>query len=143
MSRIETWLDQQMQQKRYCVLSGSALKLIALLTMLLDHTAEILFSQMQFATDAILSIGSHQITLYWICRMIGRLAFPIYCFLLTEGYTYTHNKRKYGLNLFVFALISEIPWDLEHNGKMFCSGQNVFFTLFLGFLAIFCFDRFR
>ena len=86
MSRIETWLDQQMQQKRYCVLSGSALKLIALLTMLLDHTAEILFSQMQFATDAILSIGSHQITLYWICRMIGRLAFPIYCFLLTPTF---------------------------------------------------------
>lgn len=143
MSRIETWLDRQMQQKRYRVLSGSALKLAALLIMLLDHTAEVLLSQMQFATDAIVSIGSHQITLYWICRMIGRLAFPIYCFLLTEGYIHTHNKKKYGLNLLIFALISEIPWDLEHNGKMFASGQNVFFTLFLGFLALVCLDRYR
>lgn len=125
------------------VLSGSSLKMIALITMIIDHIGAFLLSQAQFANEPIVSIGSHAITLYFIVRKIGRLAFPIYCFLITEGYLHTHDKKRYGLNLLIFALISEIPWNLEHSGHLLYSGQNVFFTLFLGYLAICAYERFK
>ena len=104
------------------VLSGSSLKMIALITMIIDHIGSVLLSQAQFANEPIVSIGSHAITLYFIVRKIGRLAFPIYCFLITEGYLHTHDKKRYGLNLLIFALISEIPWNLEHSGHLLYSG---------------------
>ena len=126
------------------ILSGSTLKLIALITMMIDHIGSVLLSQAAFATTPFLTIGSHGITLYFIVRKIGRLAFPIYCFLITEGAIHTHDRKKYGANLLIFALISEIPWNLEHSNKVFMLGsQNVFFTLFLGFVAICAYDRYK
>ena len=122
--------------QKYKVFSGSALKMIAVVTMLIDHVGHILLSQYPLAVDVWCEIGEEQISLYWIFRTIGRTAFPIYCFLLTEGYIHTHDRKKYGLNLLVFALISEIPWNLEHVGKIaYPDKQNVFFTLFLGYIG--------
>lgn len=131
------------QKQEYRIFSGSVLKLIALISMLIDHTASVLLRNMNFANVSYISIGSTGITLYWICRLIGRIAFPIYAFLITEGYLKTHNKKKYGLSLLLFAVISEIPWNLEHSGKLFYSSQNVFFTLFLGYTAICCYEHFK
>ena len=123
---------------KYKVLSGSSLKLIALIAMIIDHAAYHILDNMAFAITPLFSIGSTSVTIYWICRKIGRIAFPIYAFLISEGYLHTHDKRKYGLSLLVFAFISEIPWNLEHTGDILLpSSQNVFFTLFLGFLAIY------
>ncbi len=68
--------------------------------------------------------------------MIGRIAFPIYCFLLVEGFVHTKNRRKYGMRLFAFALISELPWNFVHTGGLFCGSQNVMFTLFFGYCAL-------
>ena len=122
------------------VLSGSALKTIALVCMIIDHVAHYLksyFSMVLFTTS------SGPKTLYWLMRCVGRLAFPIYCFLLVEGFVHTRDRKKYGLRLLVFALISEIPWNLAHAHKLFYSSQNVFFTLFLGFCGIWLFEYFR
>lgn len=100
-------------------LSGFTLKCIAMLTMLIDHMGMVLFPQYR-----------------WM-RIIGRLAFPIFCFLLAEGAVHTSNHRKYLLRLLAFALISEVPFNLARSGMLYAPyHQNVFFTLFLGLLAI-------
>mgnify|MGYP000844619860 FL=1 len=108
-------------------MNGLSLKLIAMLTMLIDHGTELLIPG-----------GT---TLWFIGRSIGRLAFPIFCFLLVEGLLHTKNVKKYLIRLGIFALISEIPFDLAFvRGKSFIENlryQNVFFTLFIGLLVIF------
>lgn len=106
-------------------MNGFALKCIALLAMLIDHTGAILFPQ------------------YLWLRIIGRLAFPIYCYLLIEGYVHTKSIKKYLLRLGLFAFISEIPFDLAFHSGSFVSGSNVFFTLFLGLLAVYVCDRLK
>ena len=125
------------------VLSGSVLKLLALFTMIVDHVGVFLLKDMEFATEPLLTLGSKTLTLYWICRKIGRLAFPLYCFLLCEGYQHTRDKKRYGITLLAFALVSEIPWNLVHSGHLLYAKQNVFFTLFLGYLALCCYEYFR
>ncbi|MDO4649198.1 MAG: TraX family protein, partial [Eubacteriales bacterium] len=74
---------------------------------------------------------------------IGRLAFPIFCFLIVEGSLHTRNRFKYGRNLLLFALISELPWNYVHSGGLTYKGQNVFFTLFLGYLGMCAFEYLR
>jgi len=82
---------------------------------------------------------------YWeidfLVRGIGRIAFPIFCYLITQGCAYTHSRVKYALNLFIFALISEIPYDL----LFWCTPvdwghQNVYLTLLIGLLSIWLMD---
>ena len=104
---------------RYQRLDGRTLKLVACLCMLIDHLGASCFSSVM------------------VLRIIGRLAFPIYCFLLVEGAVHTHDMKKYILRMGIFALISEIPFDLALFHRVIYPGhQNVFFTLGLGLLAI-------
>lgn len=114
-----------MKEKERWGISGGTLKIIALVTMIIDH-----------ATAMFVSLADNR-SLYILGRGIGRLAFPIYCFLLVEGFFHTHNRGKYCFRLFLFALISEVPFDLAFNGVFVYDGhQNVFFTLLLGLLLL-------
>ena len=122
---------------RFQILSGSMLKLLACIAMLFDHTGAIILSHYPPALTELFYINGKGITFYRIVRDIGRCAFPIFCFLLVEGFLHTHNRRKYGRNLFLFACISEIPWNFMFTNTWRYEKQNVFFTLFLGYLA-FC-----
>ncbi|MBQ1815153.1 MAG: hypothetical protein II125_01765 [Ruminococcus sp.] len=75
--------------------------------------------------------------------MIGKISFPIFVFLVSEGFRYTRNRFRYGAMLLVFAFISEIPWNLMHYGTVLSFvDQNVLFRLFAGFLALCIIDRF-
>lgn len=107
-------------------ISGMALKGIALVLMIIDHTAILFFSGTSW---------------YLPGRILGRISFPIFCFLLVEGYCHTRSIRRYAGRLFLFALISEIPFDYAFFGQIVYMGyQNVFFTLFLGLAALACYD---
>lgn len=113
-------------------LTGSTLKIIAMTAMLIDHIGAAVLVRMIYSTGdtAIYDI-------YTISRKIGRIAFPIFCFLLVEGFMHTSNKKKYAVRLGMFALLSEIPFDLAFQSEMIgFAYQNVFFTLLLGFLAM-------
>ncbi|MBR3241861.1 MAG: TraX protein [Parasporobacterium sp.] len=126
--------------EKYKVFSGSALKLIAVITMIIDHTASALIPQDGYV---LLSLFGHRLTLYALMRAIGRLSFPLFGFLIVEGFIHTRDRKRYGISLFLLALISEIPWNLRHTGKLTCSTQNVMFTLLLGFLGLCVMERYR
>ena len=104
------------------------LKIIASICMLLDHTGAVFIAS----------------TPYFF-RLIGRVAFPVYAFMIAQGCKYTKNIKKYLFRLGVFALISEIPFDIAFNNfngeNIFLSinflrHTNVFYTLFLGVACI-------
>lgn len=77
-----------------------------------------------------------------IFRIIGRISFPIFAFLIVQGYLHTSNIKKYLLRLSLAAVISEIPYNLLIRHKVFYFGaQNVMFTLLLGLLAILAIDK--
>lgn len=135
--------DTRIIPEKYCFLSGSSLKLLAVIVMLIDHTAAFILYLYKPATQPILLLGSHELSLYRIMRYIGRTAFPIFAFLLVEGFCHTRNKKKYGRNLLIFAIISEIPWNLLHSGTYFYNKQNVFFTLLLGYIGMAVIERYQ
>lgn len=115
-------------------ISGSTLKIIAIIAMTIDHTA-------WFITDDIFGSGS---VMSVIMHAIGRITFPVMVFLLVEGFCNTRNLKKYILRMAAFALISEIPFDLCVSGKVFAARgsfafsylNNVFFTLTLSLIAM-------
>lgn len=133
-------LPQSIFPKQLQILSGSAIKTIAVITMLIDHIGAFILRDVSAAQSPLFLHGP---SLYRLSRDIGRIAFPIYVFLLVEGAMHTRNRVKYGMNLFIFALVSEIPWNLVHSGTMKYAKQNVYFTLLLGYLGICCIEKFR
>ena len=112
-------------------MTSFVLKVIAMVSMLIDHTSIAYFEQIS-----------------WM-NLIGRIAFPIFAFQISEGYIHTKNLKKYFLRLFLFALISQIPFmlflstyiDIEELIFTELLTLNIFFTLFVGLLAIFLHDK--
>lgn len=140
-------------------ISGYHLKMIALVTMLIDHIGAVVIWRLLEGTYTIRAstqmsnyVGDKIIvwffknqelmyTIYENMRLIGRMAFPLYCFLLVEGFLHTRNVKKYAFRLFLFALLSEIPFDFALEGTFWNPMyNNVFFTLLLGLLCINCLD---
>lgn len=100
-------------------LSAFDLKCIAICSMLIDHIGAYLYPSQ-----------------VWM-RYVGRLAFPIFGFLIVEGFVHTRDVKKYMGRLFAFALISEIPYDLVRcNTLVDTDHQNIFFTLLLALICI-------
>ncbi len=107
------------RNKKRLGLSHNALQGLALVFMLIDHTWATIVSGNQWMT------------------CVGRLAFPIFAFLITEGYAHTRDWKVYAKRLFWFGVISEIPFNLMiFSSPIFPFHQNVMFTLLLGLLSI-------
>lgn len=128
-------------------ITGSGLKWIAMISMLLDHIGAVLFVALLELTEPATALGQWCVRnrmiiypLYMSLRRVGRLAFPIYCLLLVEGFSHTRSVPKYALRLAIFAIISEIPFDLAFNTLPDFSSNNVFFTLLTGLLCIWGMD---
>ncbi len=123
--------------ERYRLLSGSALKVIAVITMLVDHVTALIIGFYPEFNEVLFTVNTTDVHWRFILRTVGRLAFPIFCFLLVEGFVHTRNRKSYGRNLALFAIASEVPFDLARSLKPWDpTYQNVFFTLFIGYLGL-------
>ncbi|MGI6070950.1 MAG: TraX family protein [Blautia sp.] len=128
-------------------LSGSALKIFAMVTMFIDHAGIALIAPWSGGWTPWFTykiFGTEQYyCLYRLFRDIGRLAFPIFGFLLLEGFLHTSSKKRYTLSLLLFALISELPFDyMLANTWYYPDGQNIYFTLLLAFLCMWGLEAF-
>lgn len=132
-------------------ISGSMLKWFAVITMAIDHMgAGLLESYVMNAwggsplEGVFLERWNELLAADHMIRAVGRPAFPIFCFLLVQGFVHTRDVKKYAVRLGVFAVISEIPFDLALRIRPFYwKHQNVFFTLLIGLLTIWFMKRFQ
>lgn len=107
-------------------MSYFVIKILAMLFMLVDHVGYLLMGNMP------------------IMRLFGRVSFPLFAFLLVNGYHHTTDRKKYLTRMFVMALISEVFYDLAfHRNILDLYGQNVFFTLTVGLLSFIATDKFK
>lgn len=134
-------------KKREFGISHSVLKIIAMATMFIDHAAIMLikngklygFDEALYQNAIALPEAKSWLIFYKICRMIGRIAFPLFALLIVEGFRKSSNVFKYFVRIFVLALISEIPFNLMLFNKFFCFDlQNVLFTYLAALLMLIC-----
>ena len=111
------------------------LKIVAIVTMIIDHSGYLIKGGVSYF------------------NYIGRLAFPIFAFQISQGYIHTKNLKKYITRLALFAVISQIPFTLflfmvtgrefTWHFTTFFSHLNIFFTLLLGLLAILAYEKLK
>ncbi len=111
--------------RKYQILDGTTLKLIAMISMVFDHIGDLFYPGVMWP------------------RMIGRIAMPIFAFFIAEGFAHTRDRKQYLLRIALFALVSEIPFDLAFSGSIGFSHQNIMLTFFISILALMLFDRIR
>ena len=116
-------------------LNGNQLKVIAMVAMTIDHLVSVIWPN--YPTD------------WWIIvlHIIGRLAAPIFWFMVAEGYHYTHNLKKYAIRLFIFAIISHFAYNFAF-GIPFIPFQtsvfnqtSVIWALFFGLVGLWVADH--
>lgn len=128
------------------------IKTIAMGSMLIDHIGAVVLRRMLTQQKSVLTeAGTYQSwdQCYHILRNIGRLAFPLYCFLLVQGFFYTRSRIRYTIQMFLFAILSEIPFDLAFNYSSYSKNEgfianmsslwrsnNVFWTLGIGLVCL-------
>jgi len=110
---------------KFSGLTHGSLHILAMLLMLCDHLGAVVFADKR-----------------WL-RYIGRLSFPIFCFLLVEGFYHTHDRKRYLLRLGFFGLISEIPFDMGLIGYATFKAQNVMWTFLLGLTCLIILDEIK
>lgn len=129
--------------EKYFGITGTGLKVIAMISMVIDHLAGGLFEywivknmdSMSAATFANYHFA------YKCMRGIGRMAFPIYCYLLVEGFLHTKNVKKYASRLAIIAVLSEIPFDYLFRRKLiFWEFNNVIWDLLISLGCLYAYS---
>ena len=143
------------------ILSGSTLKIIATIAMVANHVGIIILGAITELIWFPMRINGEitpekyeqincfiRLTLY----NMGNLAFPLFCLLVSEGYRYTHNREKYIFRMLLFAIISELPFDIGFFSALstaaktfpfYWNHQNVFFTYFLSLVCLYSLDKLK
>ncbi len=128
----------------------ATLKMIALVSMLIDHIGAIIIHPLLTTYESFIDPSLYSVL--WVILVavrgtIGRLALPLFLFMMVEGFFYTHDRKKYLLRLIIFAIISEPLYNtafdnniLGIDGLRFWhpEAQNIFFDLSMGFITIWC-----
>ncbi|MDR2964501.1 MAG: conjugal transfer protein TraX [Treponema sp.] len=113
---------------QYKILTANKLKVFAIIVMFLDH-----FATVFFPSNVIITL---------IFKLLGRMAAPIFCFFIAQGYHYTSNLKKYTIRLLAFAAISHIPYLLAFHpnnlvfGLGFLKATSVILPLAMGLIAL-------
>ena len=119
------------------IFSGAQLKYIAFLSMLIDYVNKALMYPLLTENGFLRYVSD-------VFDILGRVAFPLFMFFLVEGFFKTGNRFKYLLNLIVFGIISEIPFDLFQSAVLFQpNSNNVMFTLALALVMIWVIDELK
>lgn len=123
---MQTFVPSPFSRKPFGGINANQLRCLAIFLMLLDHLWAKLIPDN-----------------FWM-TYLGRLAFPIFAFQISEGFFHTADRKRYAKRLLLFALLSEVPFDLMYGSTVFYPfHQNVMFTLLLGLLAVSAIDRAR
>ncbi|MCR5796238.1 MAG: conjugal transfer protein TraX [Solobacterium sp.] len=110
-------------KNRIQFLDGTVLKIIAMISMIFDHIGDAFFPEQT-----------------WM-RIIGRIAMPVFAFCVAEGFAHTRDRKKYLLRMGIFALISEVPFDLFAKGDVNLVHQNIMFTFLWAMLGLTCYEK--
>lgn len=146
MTNLVKPIDHIYESKAKIRISQSGLRLIAMISMLIDHIGimliknGILYGYDTSTYEAAIATPNGKVwyVIYVICRMLGRIAFPIFCFLMVEAVLRSKNIFKYLLRLAGLALISEIPFNLMSSAKIFFPEyQNTVITLLAAALMLY------
>ncbi len=151
----KTVSTEETEKKEKKGIVQSTLKFVAIGTMFIDHFGASIVERYLNYNEVSVSMNKMMemhdqfpsffplLMIYYVMRLIGRIAFPIFIFCLVDGYHHTSNVKKYILRLGIFALISEVPFDMALRKSYFdFAYQNVYFTMTLGMITIWALDSF-
>ena len=123
--------------KRLQVLNGAQLKYMAFLSMLLDHVNNSMITPYLDGKGLLLHVSN-------LLSILGRVAFPLFMFFLVEGFFKTRSRKKYLINLLIFGILSEVPFDLFTSRELFNKNwNNIMFTLALSLITIWIVDEMK
>ena len=123
--------------KRWQVFNGAQLKYMAFLSMLLDHVNNSMITPYLDGKGLLLHVSN-------LLSILGRVAFPLFMFFLVEGFFKTRSRKKYLINLLIFGILSEVPFDLFTSRELFNKNwNNMMFTLALSLVAIWIVDEMK
>lgn len=123
--------------KRLQVFNGAQLKYMAFLSMLLDHVNNSMITPYLDGKGPLLHVSN-------VLSILGRVAFPLFMFFLVEGFFKTRSRKKYLINLLIFGILSEVPFDLFTSRELFNKNwNNMMFTLALSLATIWIVDEMK
>lgn len=129
-------ISENLWEPRSGTFSADLLKLTAMITMFIDHIGAGILEYLIVHVPMSGHTYETLITIDQVLRLIGRISFPLYCYLLVQGFLYTKSRLKYAGNLLIFAFLSEYPFDFMLSDSLDFSSLNVLFTLLIGLLTL-------
>lgn len=128
--------DKVLWDQKSGTFSTDMLKITAMITMLIDHIGAGILENLMHSAALSPETRSTLLDIDQILRLIGRIAFPLFCYLLVQGFLHTRSRIKYAGNLLLFAFLSEFPFDFMLGSPLDFSSLNVIFTLLIGLLTL-------